>query len=184
MTEHIAEALDDFKTELLPKVRESIKELKTEYPEDFRRSARVEYLKGRMENLIEKSFYLLADYERLTGTDDIDSRLFVGAQLLGGIKTIGKLQDEIIHIRKPRTVRKDDITDEDIRRAREYPFDELIEVNRNKMAVCPFHEDRDPSFSVKNNYGYCFGCGWKGDTLAFLMAKEGINFIEAVRRLR
>jgi len=182
--ECIAEALDDFKSEIMPKVRDAINALKAEYPDDFKRSARMGYLKGRMTDLIEKSFYLIADYERLTGVEDIDSRLFVGEQLLGAVKTIGKLQDEVIHLRKPPRKRKDDITDDDIRRAKEYPFEMLIEIEGNRMARCPFHEDHDPSFSIKNNYGYCFGCQWKGDTISFLMQKEGLSFIEAVRQLQ
>jgi hypothetical protein len=182
--ECIAEALDDFKSEIMPKVRDAISALKAEYPDDFKRSARIGYLKGRMTDLVEKSFYLMADYERLTGVEDIDTRLFVGGQLLGAVKTIGKLQDEVIHLRKPPRKRKDDITDDDIRRAREYPFEELYEFKRG-MALCPFHDDRNPSFSLHNNRATCFGsCGKTWDTISFVMEKEGLSFIDAVKRLR
>ena len=37
-----------------------------------------------------------------------------------------------------------------------------VMVNRSGMAVCPFHNDRNPSMKVDRRY-YCFGCGEKGD---------------------
>lgn len=75
------------------------------------------------------------------------------------------------------------ITQDDIDRAKEYPFENLIEI-KNKYALCPFHEDTHPSFYIKNNWGYCFSCGKAVDTIAFVMEIEGINFIQAVKRLK
>lgn len=51
--------------------------------------------------------------------------------------------------------------------------------------LCPFHAEKTPSFFVfpdKNTY-HCFGCGAGGDAIAFVMAIEGCDFAEAVRRL-
>jgi len=137
-----------------------------------------------MEGMVEKAFYLMADYERLAKTDDVDTRLFVGKQLLGAVKTISKLQTEIYFRRHPANKQKQEITDDDIRRAREYPFEELYEFKRG-MALCPFHDDRQPSFSLHNNRATCFGaCGKSWDTIAFVMEREGLSFIDAVKRLR
>jgi DNA primase len=50
---------------------------------------------------------------------------------------------------------------------------------------CPFHEDRTPSFYVipdKRMY-HCFGCGAKGDVFRFLMERQGMGFLDAVREL-
>lgn len=74
------------------------------------------------------------------------------------------------------------ITNEQIRRAKDFPFEKLIESKRN-FALCPFHPDKHPSFYIKNNFGFCFACGWNGDTIKFLMEKNGLNFKEAVKHL-
>ncbi|MDD5244073.1 MAG: CHC2 zinc finger domain-containing protein [Syntrophorhabdaceae bacterium] len=184
MFESIAEILDDFKVGIVPLTREKIRQHVAEYPEEFKNGARVEYLKECMEGMVEKALYLMADYEKLSKTDDVDTRLFVGDQLLGTVKTISKLQDEIYFRRHPANKQKQEITDDDIRRAKEYPFEELYEFKRG-MALCPFHDDRQPSFSLHNNRATCFGaCGKTWDTIAFVMEREGLSFIDAVKRLR
>ena len=42
-----------------------------------------------------------------------------------------------------------------------------IEVSRNGMACCPFHDDHNPSMKVNEDYFYCFGCGATGDVIDF-----------------
>jgi DNA primase len=52
-------------------------------------------------------------------------------------------------------------------------------------ALCPFHEEKTPSFHVspaKQSF-YCFGCGAGGSAFQFLMRYENVDFPEAVRRL-
>lgn len=55
----------------------------------------------------------------------------------------------------------------------------------NWMGPCPFHRDKDPSFSVRPDKGFfkCFGCGKSGDVFAFVMATRGGGFNEAVEEL-
>jgi DNA primase len=57
-----------------------------------------------------------------------------------------------------------------------------IQLNRSLRACCPFHEDRNPSFSVnpRGQYFHCFGCGAGGDVIKFLMLYERIGFVEAL----
>ena len=62
---------------------------------------------------------------------------------------------------------------------------ELRGRGRVRQGVCPFHEEREGSFTV---YGdterwYCFGCGEGGDVLDFLQRLEGLSLPEAIRRL-
>lgn len=57
-----------------------------------------------------------------------------------------------------------------------------IELIRNK-ACCPFHNEKTPSFSVKNEIWKCFGCGSGGDLFTFVMKIENVNFNEACRIL-
>lgn len=51
--------------------------------------------------------------------------------------------------------------------------------------LCPFHEERTPSFHVRPNLGYfhCFGCSESGDAISFLQRLDHLTFAEAVERL-
>jgi len=53
------------------------------------------------------------------------------------------------------------------------------------VGLCPFHEERTPSFSVdaQERLYHCFGCGVGGDTIKFVEEKEGLGFAEAVELL-
>lgn len=55
----------------------------------------------------------------------------------------------------------------------------------NWVGLCPFHADKDPSFSVNEDKQifYCFGCGEGGNAFKFLMKLKGLTFIEAVKEL-
>ena len=56
---------------------------------------------------------------------------------------------------------------------------------RNFFGLCPFHNEKSPSFSVSpdKQIFHCFGCGVGGNVITFLMKIEGISFIEAVQQL-
>ena len=51
--------------------------------------------------------------------------------------------------------------------------------------LCPFHEEKSPSFNVTpaRGYFYCFGCQTSGDVISFLVQLEHLSFTEAVERL-
>lgn len=51
--------------------------------------------------------------------------------------------------------------------------------------LCPFHDEKSPSFHVRPNHGHfhCFGCGEGGDAYAFLQKIEHISFVESVEML-
>jgi DNA primase len=51
--------------------------------------------------------------------------------------------------------------------------------------LCPFHQEKSPSFSVNAEAGlyYCFGCQTSGDAISFVRQVEHLDFVEAVRRL-
>ncbi len=63
---------------------------------------------------------------------------------------------------------------------------ELKSSGGGRMAgLCPFHQDKDPSFTVNRDQQnfYCFGCEVHGDVFGFLMQHEGLTFVEALRSL-
>src|SRR3990170_2081577 len=61
----------------------------------------------------------------------------------------------------------------------------LKKAGSNFIGLCPFHQEKTPSFSVHatRQFYYCFGCGAKGDVFRFVMEMEKVPFPEAVRRV-
>lgn len=61
----------------------------------------------------------------------------------------------------------------------------LKRAGREWKGLCPFHSERTPSFTVVDAHerAYCFGCGWQGDAIAFVMQLQGCDFREAFRTL-
>jgi len=60
-----------------------------------------------------------------------------------------------------------------------------VRLTHSKKGICPFHEEKTPSFSVntKGQYFYCFGCGKGGDVFKFLELYDRKSFIEVLREL-
>lgn len=61
-----------------------------------------------------------------------------------------------------------------------------LKVSGNRaVGLCPFHNEKTPSFSVNNDLGIykCFGCQASGDVYRFLMEHVGLTFVEAVERV-
>jgi DNA primase len=61
----------------------------------------------------------------------------------------------------------------------------LKRAGKNYAALCPFHKEKTPSFSVSpdKQFYYCFGCGAGGNALSFLMEYDRLNFPAAVEEL-
>ena len=64
-------------------------------------------------------------------------------------------------------------------------FVQLKKAGREYKANCPFHEERTPSFYVVPDKGFykCFGCGKSGDVFAFVMERQGMDFVESVKHV-
>src|SRR5690242_20015398 len=62
---------------------------------------------------------------------------------------------------------------------------ELKRSGASYKALCPFHEERNPSFIVQkgDSHYHCFGCGAHGDAIAFLMGHLKLGFTQAVEML-
>ncbi len=61
----------------------------------------------------------------------------------------------------------------------------LVKRGRNYMGLCPFHNEKTPSFSVNSvrNFCYCFSCKKGGSPVNFIMEKEGLNYHDALLHL-
>ncbi|MDP9351164.1 MAG: CHC2 zinc finger domain-containing protein, partial [Chloroflexota bacterium] len=62
---------------------------------------------------------------------------------------------------------------------------ELRRAGRNFKGLCPFHQEKTPSFVVFAERGsyHCFGCGKSGDVISFIMETERLEFGDALRQL-
>ena len=58
-----------------------------------------------------------------------------------------------------------------------------LNVNRNGMACCPFHNDRHPSLKLNEDYFFCFGCGAKGDVIDLVARLFDLSSYEAAQKL-
>ena len=61
----------------------------------------------------------------------------------------------------------------------------LTRRGREYTGLCPFHNEKTPSFTVNNekSFFHCFGCGSHGDVITYIMQTEGLSFLEAVEKL-
>ncbi len=86
------------------------------------------------------------------------------------------------------------IKDEDVAHVRDHtPIDEVVGEyvqlknagGGQKKGLCPFHDEKSPSFHVTPSKGYfhCFGCQTGGDVIAFVMKMDHISFTETIERL-
>ncbi|WP_045159390.1 DNA primase [Stutzerimonas stutzeri] len=62
---------------------------------------------------------------------------------------------------------------------------QLKKTGKNYSALCPFHKEKTPSFSVSpdKQFYYCFGCGAGGNALGFVMDHDQLDFPQAVEEL-
>ena len=58
-----------------------------------------------------------------------------------------------------------------------------LELRRNGMTCCPFHEDAHPSLKLNEDYFFCFGCGASGDVIDFTARLFGLSPKDATEKL-
>lgn len=80
------------------------------------------------------------------------------------------------------------ITDDDIAKAKEYPLTELydgrLSGRKKGVVLCPFLSEKTPSFTIsEKNRFKCYGCGVYGTSIDYVMLRDNIKFIEAVKKL-
>lgn len=88
---------------------------------------------------------------------------------------MSQIQEDIIeHIRKENDIVE--VIEEYVR---------LKKQGKNYFGLCPFHDEKSPSFSVtkEKQIFHCFGCGKGGNVITFLMEKETFTFREAIEYL-
>ncbi|NDC31575.1 MAG: hypothetical protein EBZ58_11715, partial [Bacteroidetes bacterium] len=59
----------------------------------------------------------------------------------------------------------------------------LTQRGNKNLGLCPFHKEKTPSFTVNDEFYYCFGCHATGDIIKFTQEYHGISFVEAVQKI-
>lgn len=111
-----------------------------------------------------------------------------GRELLKIDQRIRKLQSLILASRPS----KSRVEEEQVIQARESSLMDLVEgsttlrkAGKSYIGLCPFHFEKTPSFHVypDSNTYHCFGCQANGDVIKYVMIKNQLSFLEAVRLL-
>jgi len=164
-----------------------IKKIEVTCP-DFIKDAKKRYLQSKID--FQRDFIKLAHdtYEanRIGGMEyKLRKAFYNNAEVPKHEKRLKSLVYALCMIENSKEIERERITDFMIERAREYPISDLIKIQRNKRAFCPFCKGaRSATFSVKNNHGLCFRCGESADTIKLVMQLTGLAFVAAVKSLQ
>lgn len=59
----------------------------------------------------------------------------------------------------------------------------LTQKNNKLLGLCPFHNEKTPSFNVLNDFYYCFGCHATGDVIKFVQDYHNVSFVDGVKKI-
>lgn len=136
-----------------------------------------------LDRVIETAEHLEKYSKRLVGSD-YETRKFIVLCMEKCKKSIKALKKEIGVMQHYQPIMEGALNPIMIERAREYPIASLIE-HRKNMALCVNHLERNPSMNIKNNFAYCYSCGWHGDSIdVYMKLNDGVGFVEAVKALQ
>lgn len=133
---------------------------------------------GDLRNLMESSkhyiSYEIVEKDRAARKGELRSTLFHDAWMEWWDKTHmppEEAKKKVIH------KKEDDV----ITRAKNVPIENLITVNRDRKALCLWHNEKNPSLHVyEDNHAYCFVCGKRADAIDIVRAKMNLSFNDAV----
>ncbi len=153
--------------------------------------AKINYLEERNTNLSSHISKLEANYTRMEDQDYEGWIIEHVKEIDKYEKLTGKYRSDKITIAHLQGKYNDDkiiITDEMISLAKKVPFDKLLKLETlgaRKRCVCPFHNDKNPSFYIypDTNRGYCHGCGKSVDTIQYMVEIKNMDFNQAVLML-
>ncbi len=175
---------EDYRENELPKVREQLAEFEEEFDKKWVDERKMGYLDSEIAKENTKLSEAYRENQQLAKRDvPYWFRSLLLEDTLKTSKGLKKHTFEKRLILYPQQENKKGVSLEQIAKARDFPFEQLIELGRNNMTKCPFHIEKTASFLVKNNWGYCFGCAWSGDILAFVMERDKKGFVETVKSL-
>lgn len=117
--------------------------------------------------------------------DRLEEKLMIKKWLRYWLRMAHKIDKSI----QPVSEFKDAITEERIEDAKSVPLEDLYDYplrgSERMVGLCPFREEKTPSFTIfkGSNRFHCFGCHISGDSIAYYMKLNNVDFIESVRGL-
>jgi len=155
------------------------------------RTARISYLEGQKAKLsshlaiLDRHIQNMEDHDKESWLIDVYKSINNWKKIDGKVRSLGIT---IAHLQGKYDSKKTVVTDDMIKAAKKVPFNKLLKLNvvgNQAKALCPFHNEKTPSFVVyaNTNRGHCHGCGKNVDTIQFLVETKKIDFNQAVLRL-
>lgn len=155
------------------------------------RESRIAYLEQENTTILSKMQVMEADFQRMEDQDMESWWIETAKELRGYEKISGKYRSNkitIAHLKGLYDQKKTVVTDDMIAAAKKVPFNKLLKlevVGNRAKCLCPFHNEKTPSFVVyaDTNRGHCHGCGKNVDTIQYLVEIKKIEFNQAVLSL-
>ena len=136
------------------------------------------YLKSTIANIKNQRQELISF---VAGSSPLD-RGVIKKYINSSKKIIGDYEKRIRLLKPAKS--NNGITDEMIQQAKQYPMSELLTTPiRGNVTNCIAHEDKNPSMNIKNNWAYCYSCGFRGDSISIYMHLNDVDFKTAVKNL-
>ena len=157
------------------------------FPEKWRKEKRIEYFQGIVDRESEYLTKCRQKYLRLKNywkkypdwwKENIWKYLW---QIPEHQKKLDKAQKDIYFTQNADKIKRQ-ITPEMIVRAKEVKIKDLIGTDRD-IINSPFREDKKPSFNIKGNFYFDHATGEYGDAISFIMKRDEIDFVSAVKFL-
>lgn len=148
---------------------------------DFVKNCRLAFLHKKLKIFEKRREELILAFNGLKLEQDWFVEV-INDYLIPVLRQINRIKNEMEQYEKPK-LKKEEITEEMIEQARRFPINQIIDVNECGYALCPFHNDHNPSAYCKNNFLHCFSCNESADTIKLYMHLNGVNFQEAVKAL-
>lgn len=138
-------------------------------------SRRKEYLNQRIAELESDQQAVL---QAFSGNNELNRFLLLDSiRFLN--KEIRKCEMELNY----KNAGKSRMTQADIEKAKNYPIENLLQSVRNGKTNCINHEDKRPSMDIRNNFVYCYSCGFHGDAITVYRKLHNVDFVTAVKNL-
>ena len=155
------------------------------------KEARISHLQKENTNLSSLLKEMENEFQTMEDRDYDGWWIDLTKELRGYEKLAGKHRSNTItiaHLQGKYNPKKTVVTDDMIELAKKVPFNKLIKlevVGNRAKCLCPFHNEKTPSFVVygDTNRGHCHGCGKNVDTIQYLVEIKKLEFNQAVLML-
>ena len=166
-------------SEVKKELKEFVKEMK-ETDSEFVKSRRLEYLVSEIKKLEEDTKETFKLFKK-NGFSFIGDVVLKVSKYYEKSKKLKRFQFGCHSIKFNKEFNQS-LSDEYIEMARSYPIENLIDIKKN-FALCINHDDHKPSMYCKNNFVYCFSCGFSADSIGVAMKIHNLGFKDAVQFL-